>query len=136
MNISISQVQASVPVTVIKLDGRLDSQNYYELIAKAQELYNAGACNFLLDLSDLTYISSSGLVALCSVAMIARGEKLTNSEDGRSVRPIVHSAEAGTQKHLKLLNPRSEITHILDVVGLATLFDVFTNLEEAVNSFS
>lgn len=137
MNISISQMQGSVPVTILKLDGRLDSQSYYELIAKAQELYNAGACDFLLDLSDLTYISSSGLVALCSVAMIARGEKLPNNEAGPSVtRPIVHSTEAGTQKHFKLLNPRSEVTHILDVVGLTTLFDVFTNLEEAVNSFS
>jgi anti-anti-sigma factor len=137
MNISISQKQGSVPVTILKLDGRLDSQNYYELIAKAQELYNAGACDFLLDLSDLTYISSSGLVALCSVAMIARGEKLSNSEVGQSIsRPIVHSAEAGAQKHFKLLNPRSEITHILDVVGLSMLFEVFMNLEEAVNSFS
>ncbi len=137
MNISVSQAQGSVPVTILKIEGRLDSQNYYELIAKAQELYSAGACNFLLDLSDLTFISSSGLVALCSVAMIARGEKLPDTKDGRPVsRPIVHSTEAGTQKHFKLLNPRSEIMHIFDVVGLATLFDVFTNLEEAVNSFS
>lgn len=137
MNISVSQVQGSVPVTVIKLDGRLDSQNYQELITKAQELFRAGACNFLLDLSDLTYISSSGLVALCSVAMLARGEKLPNAEDGRSVsRPIVHSTEAGPQKHFKLLKPRSEIMHIFDVVGLGTLFDVFMNLEEAINSFS
>ncbi len=138
MNISISQVQGSIPVTVIKLDGRLDSQSYQELIAKGQELYSTGACDFLLDLSDLTYISSSGLVALCSLAMLARGEKLPNAEEGgRSVsRPIVHAAQAGTQKHLKLLSPRPEIVHILDVVGLGTLFDVFTNLEEAVNSFS
>ncbi|HSB01847.1 MAG TPA: STAS domain-containing protein [Anaerolineales bacterium] len=136
MNISVSQVQGNVPITLIKLDGRLDGQNYQELVTKAQELYSAGACDFLLDLSDLTYISSSGLVALCSVAMLARGEKLPNTEGGRSVaRPLVHSTEAGTQKHFKLLNPRSEIIDTFDVVGLGTLFDVFTNLEEAVNSF-
>src|SRR5512136_2558159 len=123
MNISISQVQANVPVTVIKLDGRLDGQNYQELVAKAQELYNAGACNFLLDLGDLTYISSSGLVALCSVALLARGEKLPNTGDGQPApRPLVHATEAGTQQHVKLLNPRSEITHIFDMVGLGTLF--------------
>src|SRR5512138_755842 len=114
MNISISQVQGSVPVSLIKLEGRLDSQNFQELIDKAQELYKAGACNFLLDLSDLTYISSSGLVALCSIAMLARGEKLQDAEigQGQSIsRPIVHATEAGTQKHFKLLNPRSEIVH-------------------------
>ena len=54
MNISVSQAQGSVPVTVIKLDGQLDGQNYQELIAKARELYDAGGRDFLLDLSDLT----------------------------------------------------------------------------------
>jgi anti-anti-sigma factor len=137
MNISTSQAQGNVPVTIIKLDGQLDGQNYQELIAKAQELYSAGARDFLLDLSDLTYISSSGLVALCSVALLARGEKLIIAEDGRPAsRPIVHSAEAGTQKHIKLLNPRPEIARTFDVVGLGTLFEVFTNLAEAVNTFS
>ncbi len=137
MNISVSQMQAKVPVTIIKLDGRLDGQNYQELIAKAQELYNAGVCDFLLDLGDLTFISSSGLVALCSVALLARGEKLTPAGEGQSApRPLVHVTESGTQKHVKLLNPRAEITHIFDMVGLGTLFEVFANLDEAVNSFS
>ncbi len=136
MNISTSQTQGNVPVTVIKLDGQLDAQNHHELITKAQELYDMGARNFLLDLSDLTYISSSGLVALCSVALLARGEKLSNTEDGRiPSRPLLRAAEAGTQKHIKLLSPRSEIMHTFDVVGLGTLFEVFTNLEGAVNSF-
>ena len=137
MNISTSQAQGKVPVTVIKIDGQLDGQNYQELIMKAQELYNAGVCDFLLDLSNLTYISSSGLVALCTVALLARGEKLSNTGGGQPAsRPLIHSTEAGTQKHVKLLNPRSEITHIFEMVGLATLFDVFMDLDEAVNSFS
>ncbi len=137
MNISISQVQGSVPVTVIKLDGRLDSQTYQGLIKKAQELYNTGVCDFLLDLGDLTFISSSGLVALCSVAMLARGEKLPYTEDGQPLsHPIVPATETGTQKHFKLLNPRAEIARTLDIVGLGTLFDIFTNLDEAVKSFS
>ncbi len=73
MNISVSQASGRVPVTVIKLDGQLDGQNFQELITKAQELHSAGARDFLLDLSDLTYISSAGLVALHSVALMARG---------------------------------------------------------------
>ncbi len=136
MNISILQVQAKVPVTILKLDGQLDGQNYQELITKAQELYNAGACDFLLDLSDLTYISSLGLVALCNVALLARGEKLPDATDGRPApHPLVHATESGAQQHVKLLNPRSEITHIFDMVGLGTLFEVFSNLDEAVSSF-
>ena len=43
MEISVSQMQGNVPVTVLKLDGQLDGQNYQDLITKAQELYKAGA---------------------------------------------------------------------------------------------
>lgn len=136
MNISVSQAQGKVPVTVLKLDGQLDGQNYQELIAKAQELYSAGARDFLLDLSNLTYISSAGLVALHSVALLARGEELPDTEGGWSAyRSMGRSAEAGMQKHVKLLNPRSEIMNVLDMVGFGNVFEIFTNPDEAVNSF-
>jgi anti-anti-sigma regulatory factor len=136
MNISISQAQGKVPVTVIKLDGQLDGQNYQELIAKTQELHHAGARDFLLDLSELTYISSAGLVALHSVALLTRGEELPDTEGGWSAyRSMGRSSEAGIQKHVKLLNPRSEVMGVLDMVGFSNVFEIFTDLDEAVNSF-
>ena len=136
MNISVSQAQGNVPVTVLKLDGQLDGQNYQELITKAQELYATGTRDFLLDLSDLTYISSAGLVALHSVALLARGEEVPDTEGGWSAyRSMGRSAEAGLQKHVKLLNPRSEIMGVLDMVGFGNVFEIFTNLDEAVKSF-
>ena len=136
MNISVSQAMGNVPVTVLKLDGQLDGQNYQELITKAQELYNAGTRDFLLDLADLTYISSAGLVALHSVALLARGEELPDTEGGWSAyRSMGRSAEAGLQKHVKLLNPRSEVMNVLDMVGFGNVFEIYTNLDDAVNSF-
>ncbi len=136
MNISVSQATGRVPVTVIKLDGQLDGQNFQELISKAQELHGAGARDFLLDLSDLTYISSAGLVALHSVALMARGEQLPDLEGGWSAyRSMGRSGEAGVQKHVKLLNPRSEIMGVLDMVGFSSVFEIYTDREEAVNSF-
>jgi anti-anti-sigma factor len=136
MNISISQAQGNVPVTVIKLDGQLDGQNFQELIAKAQELHSAGARDFLLDLSDLTYISSAGLVALHSVALLARGEEVPDMEGGWSAyRSMGRTSEAGVQKHVKLLNPRSEIMGVLDMVGFSSVFEIYTDREEAINSF-
>jgi anti-anti-sigma factor len=136
MNISVSQTSGRVPVTVIKLDGQLDGQNFQELITKAQELYSAGARDFLLDLSDLTYISSAGLVALHSTALMARGEELPDLEGGWSAyRSMGRSSETGMQKHVKLLNPRSEIMSVLDMVGFSSVFEIYTDREEAVNSF-
>jgi hypothetical protein len=136
MNISVSQAQGNVPVTIIKLDGQLDGQNYQELIAKAQDLYKAGTRDFLLDLSDLTYISSAGLVALHSIALLTRGEELPDFEGGWSAyRSMGRSSEAGVQKHVKLLNPRSEVMGVLDMVGFGNVFEVYTNQDDAVNSF-
>ena len=136
MNISVSQAQGNVPVTVLKLDGQLDGQSYQELISRAQELYSAGARDFLLDLSDLTYISSAGLVALHSVALLARGEEMPDTEGGWSAfRSLGRSAEAGMQKHVKLLNPRSEVMSVLDMVGFGNVFEIYTDLDQAVNSY-
>jgi anti-anti-sigma factor len=136
MNISVSQAQGNVPVTVIKLDGQLDGQNFQELITKAQELYGAGARDFLLDLSDLTYVSSAGLVALHSVALMARGEELPDMEGGWSAfRSMGRTTQAGVQKHVKLLNPRSEVMGVLDMVGFSSVFEIYTDREEAVKSF-
>jgi anti-anti-sigma factor len=136
MNISVSQAQGNVPVTVIKLDGQLDGQNFQELITKAQELHSAGARDFLLDLSDLTYISSAGLVALHSVALMTRGEELPDLEGGWSAyRSMDRTSESGVQKHVKLLNPRSEIMGVLDMVGFSSVFEIYTDREEAVKSF-
>ena len=136
MNISVSEVQGNVPVTVIKLDGQLDGQNYQELIAKAQELYKAGTHDFLLDLSDLTYISSAGLVALHSMALLTRGEELPDTEGGWSAyRSMGRSSAAGMQKHVKLLSPRSDVMGVLDMVGFNNVFEVYTDRDEAVKSF-
>jgi anti-anti-sigma regulatory factor len=136
MNISVSQAQGQVPVAIVKLDGQLDGQNYQELIAKAQELFQAGGRDFLLDLTDLTYISSAGLVALHSVALLSRGEQLPDLEGGWSAyRSMGRSSEAGMQKHVKLLNPRSEVLGVLDMVGFSRVFEIYTDRDEAVNSF-
>jgi anti-anti-sigma regulatory factor len=136
MDISISQKQGNVPVTVLKLDGQLDGQNYQELIAKAQELYNAGARDFILDLSDLTYISSAGLVALHSMALLTRGEELPDPEHGWSAyRSMGKTSTAGVQTHLKLLYPREEVRNVLEMVGFSNVFEIYNDLDEAVKSF-
>ena len=137
MNISVSQKQGSVPVTVIGLDGRLDGQNYQELIAKGQELYNAGARDILLDLTNLSYVSSAGMVAFHNIALMLRGESPPSPEQGWSAyRSMGRSGFAGGgQEHFKLFNPQPEVEHILDMVGFNTIFKIFTDLDEAVNSF-
>jgi anti-anti-sigma factor len=136
MNITVSQEQGRVPVAVIGLSGQLDGQNFNDVIAKARELYQNGAKDILLDLSDLTYISSAGLVALHTIALMLRGEAVPDPEYGwAALKSMDRGRDAGVQEHLKLLNPRPEINRVLDMVGFAQFFQAFTNLQEAVQSF-
>src|SRR5512139_739268 len=100
MNLAASVEQGSVPVTILHLEGRLDGGNYKDLIEKAFELYNAGARNILLDLSDLTYISSAGLVALHIIALLLRGETLPDPErKWNTLKSASRSRPVGIQKH-------------------------------------
>ena len=137
MTISVSQKQGRVPVTVIGLDGRLDGQNYQDLIAKGQELYNAGSRDVLLDLTGLTYVSSAGMVAFHNIALMLRGETPPSPDQGwNTYRSMGRSGFAsGGQEHFKLFNPQPEVEHILDMVGFNTIFKIFSDMDEAINSF-
>ena len=137
MKISVSQKQGRVPVTVISLDGRLDGQNYQELIAKGQELYAAGIRDILLDLTQLSYVSSAGMVAFHNIGLLLSGETPPSPDQGwNAYRSMGRSSSVdGTHEHFKLFNPQPEVDHILDMVGFNTIFKIFTDIDEAINAF-
>jgi anti-anti-sigma regulatory factor len=137
MEIIVSQEQGKVPVTVLKLVGQLDGQTYQNLIAKAQEIFNGGAKRILLDLGDLTYISSAGLVSLHTIALMLRGEAPPDPEQGwAAFKSMDRSRESGMEKNIKLLNPRPEVVSVLDMVGFSAFFEVFRDRQQALEAFS
>ena len=136
MEIKVSQEKGKVPVSVVHIKGDLDASSYLELVNTAQNLYNTGVRSLLLDLSGLAFISSAGLASLHIVTKMFRGEE-TNSEDGWSTfKDIDRERENGLQKNVKLLNPSSDVDKVLDTVGFKQFFEVYTSLNEAVQSFS
>jgi len=136
MEIDVTQEEGKVPVSVIHIKGDLDASSYLDLVNTAQKLYNAGVRSLLLDLSHLDFISSAGLASLHIVTKMFRGEK-ANPEDGwGTYKEIDRERESGLQVRVKLLNPSTEVDNVLDTVGFKQFFEVFTDLEKAVNSFS
>jgi ABC-type transporter Mla MlaB component len=102
MDISISQEQGNAPVTVLKLSGQLDGQTYQGLIMKAQQVIGEGATNILLDMSDLTYISSAGLVSLHTIALLLKGETPPDPEQGWSALKSMGDSSGGSMhKNIK-----------------------------------
>ena len=136
MEITVSQEQGRISISVIKVSGQLDGQTYESLIAKAREVVEGGTRNILLDLSDMSYISSAGLVSLHTIALMTRGEELPDPQQGWSaLKSMDRSRDGGMQKNLKLLNPRPEVISVLDMVGFSAFFEVFTDKQKAIDSF-
>ncbi len=136
MEILTSKQTGKVEVTVLKLNGELDGQTYQKLIDHAKELYASGARNFLLDMSDLSYISSAGLVAMHTVALLLRGEAVSDTDDGwASMKSAKKASDDKMQEHIKLVNPRPEVRGVLEMVGFDRVFEIHSNLEDAVKSF-
>jgi len=136
MNITVSQAQGRVAVTVLQPHGDLDAGSYRELIAAAQEAHRGGAADILLDLSDTGYMSSSGVVALQSIAALLREEEPPDLEAGWSaLHTIERDREIGFQPHLKLLGPQPRVARVLEMVGFDRFLEVYGDLEAAVASF-
>jgi anti-anti-sigma factor len=135
MEINVSQEKGKVPVSVVSIKGDLDASSYLELVNTAQKLYDAGVRYLVLDLAGLAFISSAGLASLHIVTKMFRGEK-TNPEDGwGTYKEIDRERESGLQKNVKLLNPSPEVDKVLDTVGFKQFFEVYTDLNKALQSF-
>jgi anti-anti-sigma factor len=134
MNITISQEQGKAPVTVIHIEGKLDGSNYKDLVTKGQELTQGGARNILIDLTDVDFMSSAGMVALHSIAKLLKGQTLGN-EEGWSLLHSIDRERGGPQKQLKLLNPQPKVARSLELAGFNQLFEIHTDLAQAIASF-
>jgi anti-anti-sigma regulatory factor len=138
LNITIDQVEGRVPVSVLRLEGELDASNYESLIAQTQDLYAAGTRDLLLDLEQLTFISSAGLVGLHRTALIMRGEPLEEAEEGwgafHAASYDIDSASS-PEKHYKLLRPQPLVRKVLDTSGFSELMPIFDDEESAIASF-
>lgn len=115
LTITTSEVQARVPVTVLRLSGDLDSKTYSDLEAQAGSLIAAGARNILLDLGDIQFMGSAGLRAMHGIS-----NKLKGSTDGGKV---------------KLLNPSEAVARVLKTLGFDQFFEIHSSHDVAVRSF-
>ena len=136
MEITVSTQQGRVPVTIVQPHGDLDASNYTELVERVEGLIKGGAKDFVMDLSDVPYMSSAGLVALHSLAITLRGEAPVNPDAGwAALKSMNRVRGSGIEKHIKLLSPQANVAGTFDKAGFTQFFEVFTDLQKAVDSF-
>jgi anti-anti-sigma factor len=132
MQLKVSTENGRVPVTVIHVDGNIDSASYEAFLAGVEESINAGARHVLIDLSHVPFVSSAGLRALN--ILLNRLRTLTPDVTDEEMRQGINQ---GTYKspHLKLLNPSKETTTTLDSSGFSMFIENFNDLKVAIASF-
>lgn len=107
-------VRSQSDVKIIKLRGRLNlGESVDRMRGTFEDLLNAGANRFVIDLGEVAMIDSSGIGLL--VRCLTAAKQRTGS--------------------LKLLNPSKFAIQTLKMTGLLNLFETFDDQEQAVASF-
>jgi anti-anti-sigma regulatory factor len=137
MEMDVKFVQGKVQVTILSPHGAVDGSNYQSVIAKAKELYEMGTRYLLLDLGDVNFLSSAGLVALHHMILLLRGEKLSETDSGwDALHAIDRDLSSGKQSCLKVLNPQPRVARTLEVSGMENFFDIFIDQQAAIDAFN
>lgn len=112
--VQVSQAQGRIPVTVFQLQDRVNLGNYDELEKIAQEEFDKGMRDLVIDLSQTPSLTSIGVRALVVIYKIL-------------------SPDRG--KHLKIAGPIPAIREMLDIAGVTQSVEIYDTVEEAVASF-
>ena len=100
-------------IAILALKGRLTVGEASSVREKVNELVEKGRRNFILDLGQVEYIDSTGLGALV----------------------ICYTTIKKAEGVVKLLNLNKRNIELLVLTKLHTIFEVFTDEQDAVNSF-
>jgi anti-anti-sigma regulatory factor len=129
----ITTERATAGVAVIALDGELDGSNFDQVIDAGRAAHAAGARRVVLDLSNVTYMGSSGLVAIHSIALLLAGREPTSPDDGWQAIHEISQAVEGDPSVL-LAGPQASVQRVLDRSGMAELFPVHADREAALGA--
>jgi anti-anti-sigma factor len=137
LDTTVETVSGRVPITIIALDGELDASNFTALVDTIRELYESGSRHLLIDLANLRFMASSGLVALHSIVRLMHGEPPPDPDAGWDA---LHSlgadvTEGSTQSEVQLCGPQPAVDRVLTRTGLSRLFHVHPDRASAIASF-
>ena len=137
MEMKSSAIEGSPTTVLLDLDGELDASNYLDVIERVRQLYEGGTRQLIIDMSNLRFLSSSGLVSLHSAALIMRGEEPPSPELGWSAfHAIASDVEQGFETCCKLVNPQGRVLKTLEMTGFNTFLEIFDDASSAAQSFS
>ncbi|MCF8297348.1 MAG: STAS domain-containing protein [Saprospiraceae bacterium] len=106
-------IQKSGDVSILELNGRLDTTNYNEIEKKFDELIRNNEVKLLVDCTNLSYISSSGL------RVLLKSLKAINAAKGKFI----------------LCALQENINEVFEISGFSSIFEICADQSEAMGKF-
>ncbi len=134
MEIKVSTENARVPITLMHIDGNLDSSSYAEFQKQAEELIKNGARRILVDLAHSPFVSSAGLRA---IHQIYKDLNAIHPDATLNEEEIKKGISAGTYKspYLKLTNLSDETKLVFITTGFDMYIEYYDDMKLAIASF-
>ncbi len=132
MEIKVTQENGRVPVTILHLNGDLDSSNYEQFEARAEQAIADGAYYILLDMTRVPFMSSAGIRAIYKIFTWLRN--LPDGEDEEALKTGLRDGSYMSRR-LKLLNISGQVQKTLATAGIDMFLENFHDLKKAVDSF-
>src|SRR3990170_6987498 len=126
MEITISQEQARIPVTVFQVEGRINMGNADNLIKQAEQSYADGTRDLVVDLSQVASMTSAGLRAILSILKLFT----FGSSQGGSGAGV-----SGKSTHFKLVGPTKYVEMVLNTAGFDRYIEIYPEVPAALASF-
>jgi anti-anti-sigma regulatory factor len=128
LNITASQIQGEVPVTILHLSGHLHGNTEPELLDRARQAQEDGSKYLLLDLSEVEVLTSAGLRAIHNIFNL-----FTPQTDRDVIKQ--HGDEPYKSPYFKLVCPNPDVYYVLNITGFLQNILIYNNMEDAANSF-
>ena len=129
LNITTSQIQGDVPVTILHLNGHLHGNTESQLLERARQALEDGSKHLLLDLSEVQVLTSAGLRAIHNIFNL-----FTPQSDQAVIKQ--HGEEPYKSPYFKLVCPNPNVYYVLNIAGFLQNILIYNNLEEAAASFT
>ena len=128
LNITSSQVQGDVPITILHLSGHLHGTTENELLDRARQAQEDGSKHLVLDLSQVDVLTSAGLRAIHNIFNM-----FTPQNDRELIRQ--HGDEPYKSPYFKLVCPNPNIYYVLNIAGFLQNILIYNDMDEATQSF-
>ena len=132
LDVIMSFVPGPETVAVLMLKGVLNAETYELLQQKAQWAIERGSQRLVLDMGDVSYMSSSGIRAINHIFHALRTDLPQDSDAA-----IREGMRAGTYRspHLKLARPQPRVHEVLKLSGVNQFLEIHEDVPKAIDSF-